>query len=437
MSLGLALAAGAAGAGGQSSSYGPFGDLDNAELSQALTMLQQTELELQNVEKGITRLFDRHDALTHYADKGADVIKSQALELAADLTDQGMQLEQAQEAVAGLESDSLTTENVGNEAWQTVTKAVKDMIEWASKKLDEAIQWATKLFNRYFGAFENLRGNWEKVLKSAEDKADQVLGDDKEREYTRSADYYYVGDKVLDAEKLAEFGPKLTKYVQEVIKTHKVEVKQPEKDDVLNGEGLIKPVDDLKKEFQCVDPKANFLTASVKDNDPYTMSSEELPGRVKIFAAHTETAADNNEFLSNVKNAKVSILPADSKQKAKDKAKVEFLTASKVVAIANEQIELMDNIIDLVRGRAMQKADKALRETSKKIKGWNKDVPGDDASLDVTNAYKYAVKLATAWVGYERRKFLSQPAALAAYARQYSGALLAVANDSLRAHSKP
>ena len=417
---------------------------DEIELGEAALQLQQLNGEMDTVNHGIDRLLDHHDVVTHFADKGPDVMRLAALNLAADMMDMGMSQNEAKLASAGLESESV--DNVGNEAWATITKAVKDLIDWAAKKLDEAIAWATKLFNKYFGAFETMKKSWEKIQKQAESKTEMVIDKDKkDAEYTRSADFYHIGDSVQTVSNLADFGKKLTVYVSNTIKLMSdKEVKEVEKEDILNAEGKRLPVDNLVTNFPRAFPSQtgiNFSTLS--GDDSYNRVSEQLPGRVKIFSNNRngseKLTGDEaySKFLEEIKGAKISIKPAELKQKAKEKAKVSFVSASDVASIASDQIELLDNLIDLMRGAAMKKADKALKSASKSLKGWNKDVPSDDAEVEEKNAYKYAVKVATAWVGYERRRFLSQPAALASYIRQYSGALATVCKDSLSAHTKP
>jgi len=440
--LALALSTGIQ--SGASSSYGAWDVMDEQDLKLAQDGLNKVDAELDTVVKGVDRLIDRHNAFSEYAKQGdKKVIASQALEFASDLMTNGMSHDEAKQQIAGLESDSISIDQVGNEAFKTLINAIKRMLTFAAEKVEEAINFAKRVFYRFFGSFENLRKDWQKILELAEKKTDEVIDkDNKKKEYTRAVDFYYIDDKVESFDKLNSYAPKFKELSEMMVKDLARKVVTVEKDDLLDSDGNLRSAADIRKAVKGdAKEQKSPIRMSSSSREGYTMESESLPGRMKylvgINIAGFDASSTVDDLIASVKSLRTIIGPSDPRQKGKEKATMDFVTASTIYDVANTHIELMDALMELMRGNEMQNANKDLDKASKDLKKWEKDAPGESEDTDKKNAYKKAVNLATSVISAERKRCISFPANFAQYVRSYSNAMLSVARDSLAAHGKP
>lgn len=347
-------------------------------------------------------------------------------------------------SAAGLQSQSMA--NVGNQMLKSFADGIKKIIAWAMEKLADALTWAKKVFNAHFGSYESARKDWENLDKKAQEIGDKVLPSSaKTADFTKAADFYFVGEKVMDVDKLAAYTKKFVPFIIAMQKALKDEPHTPDQADLLDAEGKLKKDDAGLKALQgmyaTIEPDKKFLSGSVSGRDPYTNSSEDLPGRVNFFYAYPDITGTGQEgfdsLMSHIKNVRLSILPTTEKQKPKETAKVALVDAQTISSIASDQMDLMDNVIDMVHGPQFAKTEKALNKLSAEVSKWTKQAPGDDADIDVKNGYRSACRFATAYAGYLSRIQLSMPQAMASYFRTYTGALYSACAESLKQHKKP
>jgi hypothetical protein len=365
-----------------------------------------------------------------------DLVKRDVIETRNALSVMGMSDRDTVTATCGFES-ARSSKALGNEAWTTMRKVVSDAIDWLVRQLEDAQKWIMKVFNKYFGAFESQKKDWEKLLVKANEAATEglVIETKEKWEATRAVNYYTSGGTVGDANKFGLAAVSLGKEFKDDKMATEFSVPSP--DELLVGEE-IKPVADLLKYFPGILSTDN-KTAELPDRPGYTARrATTMYGEVTEFCNRPdyEKSTTATEMTERLKAMKRSLLPINPKAKIKDSLKMDYATSGEVVALGEKYMELLDMTITLVRGNPMQKMSKSLDEAIKDLKKWAKDTPSEDAGSKLKTNYRLALNLTTSYVNATKRLSLETVNAYSKYVLSCSTAHYAWAAASIKEHKK-
>lgn len=422
-----------------------FNSADAAELAHADQQASLSFMAIDEASSKIEELLSRALLTSSIDTDNKDLVKRDCLEMRNALSSLGMTPEATESLRFGFESAKSSAE-LGNEAWQTIKKVVADAIKWVVEQLENAKNWIMKVFNKYFGAFESQKANWEKLSGKAEEAANEgkVLDGKEKFETKRAAEFYSKDNKVGSP---TEFSKDIEKFSTDLrvrmlgkdktVPGSTPDFKIPESKDIISGDALVDKATLIKL------LPINWVAKSSKSRS--TVRPEYLPEGATMFgevceftyAVAESDITDAESLLNAYKAIKSTILPANPKAKPKLEAKVEFATTSEVVAMATAYSDAMSLAMDIVRGNTMKVLTKSLDQASKDLNSWAKDAPDESATFAGKTAYRAGVSLVTAWLNLNRRLGIETVNANAKYMLSCSQAHYALATASIKAHSKP
>lgn len=390
----------------------------------------------------LANLLDVSAAIDAIGVESADARKMARYTLASALADMSMPADLATTETAGLESEG---SEPGLEAFSTIKEYAIKAIEWLQKKWKEFKSFIAKYFNKYFGDVERLKKAWLKILeKSKEYQQGYSLEKNAKHEFEKGSEAFYLGDKMVTPEQMVE-GIKQYRELTELLGTKVLdyEIKDLEPKDLLTEAGVMKTGTSLTGAMglvNLVNTFKNIAKTAINDKAPTKFQSDagtksdEFLGRVCFYVARAAESAFGS--LDGLKAFRFGFGDLTEDQKPKGKANMDLASAGAIEKLADANIELLDSVINIQRGKQLDKNETKLDKASKSLDSWKKDAPAGDESTEVRTGYREGVKFATEYFSVCRRILVALPLEVCDQARYISSMQKDFGNKSLSAHKK-
>lgn len=417
-------------------------DADEAISNQDLSQLTTIGQALDFAGSRLSNLLTTSEAVDAIKPEGKSGLQMARFMVASALTDMDMPEDAATTATAGLEAEGA---DVGLEAFSTIKEYAIKAIEWIQKKWKEFKKFVMKYFNKFFGDVERLKKNWVSILETAKERqTGYTLEKNAKFEFEKGSDAFCESDNAIEGKLLAKAIANYTIIgnilINKVLTTDVVDLSE---DDVLTNSGaeVISPEAfatkvKLFEALEALEPvikDKNLTNAPAKFAGLTGGSSVSLLGRVALYGGVDDNA---DGALEALKSIKLGFADLTADQKVKTKVTMQLAEAAIIESIADANIELLDVLINIKRGKSLEAIETKLDKASKALDKWKKSAPSSDETAEVRSAFRTAVKLATEYFAYSRRTLITLPLEYCNQAKMVSSMHKVYANKSLAALKK-